>query len=65
MSTTEAEILGVEQTAKEAMGYRRLLATEYRAGAFTIEYVETAKMPADGLTKNLSRQNFTPKTSSS
>ena len=34
------------------------LKQEYRKGKFFLEYLPTASMPADGLTKALSRQKF-------
>jgi hypothetical protein len=102
-STTEAEMKGVELTAKEVMALQRLfreiqlelgqlwkifcdnkqtirlivgeneristalrhvdvnnmwLRQEYQKGSFQVEYLETADMPADGMTKNLPRQKF-------
>jgi hypothetical protein len=102
-STTEAELLGVERTTKEAYALARFmkdikldlgqplrvfcdntqtirlvvdenqristrlrhvdiqnmwLKQEYRKGNFLLEYLPTARMPADGLTKALSRQKF-------
>lgn len=102
-STTEAELLALEHTAKEALALERLfrcisldlgqlmtifcdnqqtirlvvgenaristrlrhidiqnmwLRQEYAAGKFIVTYLPTAQMPADGLTKCLSRQKF-------
>ena len=102
-STTEAELLGVERTAKESYALMRFmrdisldlgqqlklycdnqqtirlivdegqristklrhvdiqnmwLRQEFRKGKFFIEYLPTGRMPADGLTKALSRQKF-------
>jgi hypothetical protein len=102
-STTEAELLALEQTAKEGMALKRLfseimldigepfnvlcdnqqtirlvvneserlntrlkhvdiqnmwLKQEYKRGSFQVTYLPTAQMPADGLTKALSRQQF-------
>jgi hypothetical protein len=102
-STTQAELLGVERTAKEIMALQRFfwelrlelseiwrifcdnqqtirlivgenqristklrhvdiqnmwLRQEFQKGTFTVEYLPTGYMPADGLTKNLSRQKF-------
>lgn len=102
-STTEAELLALEQTAKETLALARLfhsisldlgklmeifcdnqqtirlvvganeristklrhvdiqnmwLRQEYAAGKFVVTYLATDEMPADGLTKNLSRQKF-------
>lgn len=102
-STTEAELLALEQVSKEAMALKRLfgeltldlgncwrifcdnqqtirlvvadnervstklrhvdiqnmwLRQEHAKGSFQIEYLETSSMPADGLTKNLSKQQF-------
>ena len=102
-STTEAELLGVERTAKEVIALRRFflelrldlgapwtifcdniqtirliveeneristklrhvdiqnmwLRQEYQKGSFSVEYLPTGYMPADGLTKNLPRQKF-------
>ena len=34
------------------------LRQEFRKGRFELEYLPTAEMPADGLTKNLTRQQF-------
>lgn len=31
---------------------------EFKKGSFLIDYLPTSEMPADGLTKNLSRQRF-------
>jgi hypothetical protein len=102
-STTEAELLVLDHTAKETMALKRLfrdvqldlseawtilsdnkqairlvvedgikistqlkhvdiqnmwLRQEYSKGTFEVVYLPTDKMPADGLTKNLSRQGF-------
>ena len=102
-STTEAELRGVHEVAKEGYSLERLLrdleldlhagltihcdnlqtirlitkaderiATnlrhidiqnmwlrqEYQKGRFDVSYIPTAEMPADGFTKNLSRQQF-------
>jgi hypothetical protein len=102
-STTEAELLVLELTAKEAMALKRLfrdirldlgepwkiycdnqqtirlivseagrlntklrhvdiqqmwLKQEFKQGSFQVTYLETTKMPADGLTKPLPRAQF-------
>jgi hypothetical protein len=102
-STTEAELLALEHTTKEAMALRRFLEElaldlgelwtvwcdnqqtirlvvgknerintrlrhvdiqnmwlrqEYAKGSFEVKYLETAIMPADGLTKSLTQQQF-------
>jgi hypothetical protein len=102
-STTEAELLGVAQLAKEVLALKRFffelcfslcepwrifcdntqtirlivgdnmrintklrhvdihnlwLRQEYAKGSFEVTYLPTDAMPADGLTKNLSRQKF-------
>lgn len=101
-STTEAEILSLERTAKESYALDRLLRDisldlgplkiycdnlqsirlvveenqrittklrhvdiqnmwlkqEFKKGRFLVEYLQTDKMPADGLTKALSRSKF-------
>jgi hypothetical protein len=102
-STTEAELLVLELTAKETLALKRLfrdihldlgepwnifcdnqqtirlvvceperlstklrhvdiqqmwLKQEFQRGSFQVTYLETAKMPADGLTKVLSRAQF-------
>jgi hypothetical protein len=102
-STTEAELLALEHTAKEALALERLfrdivldlsepiilfcdnqqtirlvvgenerintrlrhidiqnmwLRQEHSKGSFKVTYLATAEMPADGLTKALSRQKF-------
>jgi hypothetical protein len=82
-STTEAEILSLERTAKESYALDRLLRDisldlgplkiycdnlqsirlvvekqEFKKGRFLVEYLQTDQMPADGLTKALSRSKF-------
>ncbi|KAI1689517.1 RVT-2 domain containing protein [Pyrenophora tritici-repentis] len=102
-STTEAELLALEHTAKEAMALKRFfkeltldlgdvwkiwcdnqqtirlvvgknerittrlrhvdiqnmwLRQEHAKGSFQVEYLETSSMPADGLTKSLTQQQF-------
>lgn len=102
-STTEAELLALEHTAKESMALKRFfkeltlnlgdlwtiwcdnqqtirlvvgknerittrlrhidiqnmwLRQEHAKGSFTVEYLQTSSMPADGLTKPLTQQQF-------
>lgn len=102
-STTEAELLALEQVAKESMALKRFfneltlelgdlwniwcdnqqtirlvvgknerittklrhvdiqnmwLRQEHAKGSFEVEYLKTSEMPADGLTKSLTQQQF-------
>jgi hypothetical protein len=34
------------------------LRQEHSKGSFTVQYLPTSEMPADGLTKNLSKQQY-------